>query len=211
MQCDLCGSEKELLKTIIEDSTMNVCSKCSQYGKIIQSRETAIKHFKTTITKENADRIVENYLYGLKRNKKRSISSMKQTVAALKFIFSDILKREIPSALDIRFRKEEKIPVVLSESEVAQILNSVTNLKHKAILMTIYSSGIRLNELLSLQVWDIDFDRNLIIVKMGKGKKDRHSVFSTSLKRVLKNYLKRYYAFGDIMYAKSSISNNNFK
>ena len=118
---------------------------------------------------------------------------MKQTVAALKFIFSHILNEDIPASLNIQFRKEEKIPVVLSESEVAQILNSVTNLKHKAILMTIYSSGIRLNELLSLQVWDIDFDRNLIIVKMGKGKKDRHSVFSTSLKRVLKNYLKRYY------------------
>jgi len=59
--------------------------------------------------------------------------------------------------------------------------------------MTIYSSGIRLNELLSLQVWDIDFDRNLIIVKMGKRKKDRYSVFSTSLKGVLKKYLKIYY------------------
>ncbi len=165
--------------------------------RTVGSYLSAINHFSKWLITEKVtkvtDRIVENYLYGLKRNKKRSISSMKQTVAALKFIFSDILKREIPSALDIRFRKEEKIPVVLSESEVAQILNSVTNLKHKAILMTIYSSGIRLNELLSLQVWDIDFDRNLIIVKMGKGKKDRHSVFSTSLKRVLKNYLKRYY------------------
>jgi len=165
--------------------------------RTVGSYLSAINHFSKWLIRQKitkvTDRIVENYLYDLKRNKKRSISSMKQTVATLKFIFSDILKREIPSALNIRFRKEEKIPVVLSESEVAQILNSVTNLKHKAILMTIYSSGIRLNELLSLQVWDIDFDRNLIIVKMGKGKKDRHSVFSTSLKRVLKKYLKRYY------------------
>ena len=79
---------------------------------------------------------------------------------------------------EIRFRIEEKIPVVLSELEVTRILNSVINLKHKVILMTIYSSGIRLNELLSLQVQDIDFDRNLIVVKMGKGNKDRQSVLS---------------------------------
>ena len=84
------------------------------------------------------------------------------------------------------------MPVVLSESEVAQILNSVTNLKHKAILMTIYSSGIRLNELLSLQVRDIDFDRKLIIVKKGKGKKDRQSVLSGVLKSILHHYLDRY-------------------
>jgi len=143
------------------------------------------------VTKVN-DEIVENYLYDLKKNKKRSISSMKQTVAALKFIFVDVLNKPIPSSLEIRFRIEEKIPVVLSELEVTRILNSVVNLKHKAILMTFYSSGIRLNELLSLQVQDIDFDRNLIVVKMGKGNKDRQSVLSQSLKGVLLQYFKKY-------------------
>ncbi len=58
--------------------------------------------------------------------------------------------------------------------------------------MTIYSSGIRLNELLSLQVRDIDFDRKLIIVKKGKGKKDRQSVLSGVLKSFLHHYLDRY-------------------
>ena len=70
---------------------------------------------------------------------------MKQTVAALKFIFVNVLNKPIPSSLEIRFRKEEKIPVVLSELEVTRNLNSVVNLKHKAILMTIYSSRIRSN------------------------------------------------------------------
>ena len=59
--------------------------------------------------------------------------------------------------------------------------------------MTVYSSGIRLNELISLQIKDIDFDRNLIVVKMGKGKKDRQSVLSKSLKMVLKRYLLEYH------------------
>lgn len=162
----------------------------------IESYLSAINQFASWLIQEKVtqvnDEIVEKYLYHLKRGKKRSISSMKQAVASLKFIFSEVLNKDIPPALNIRFRKEEKIPVVLSESEVARILNSVKNLKHKAILMTIYSSGIRLNELLTLQVKDIDFDRNFIIIKMGKGKKDRLSVLSHSLKVVLIKYLEKY-------------------
>ena len=164
--------------------------------RTIASYVSAINSFASWLIEEKvtkvSDEIVEKYLYHLKRTKKRSISSMKQTVAALKFIYSNVLNRTIPSVLDIRFRREEKIPVVLSELEVTHILNSVKNLKHKAILMTIYSSGLRLNELLSLQVKDIDFDRNLIIVKMGKGKKDRQSVLSKSLKGTLRQYLEKY-------------------
>ena len=164
--------------------------------RTIASYLSAINHFSEWLITKKVTKVtdekVEKYLHYLKQTKKRSISSMKQTIASLKFIYSDVLKKDIPSSLIIKLRKEEKIPVVLSESEVTRILNSVINLKHKAILMTIYSSGIRLNELLSLQVKDVDFDRNLIIVKSGKGKKDRQSVLSQSLKRFLSNYLKKY-------------------
>lgn len=164
--------------------------------RTVASYISAVNHFAnwlifTKVTNVN-DAVVDKYLYHLKDTKKRSISSMKQTIAALKFIFSDVLNKEIPDSLNIRFRKEEKIPVVLSELEVAQIINTVSNLKHKTILMTIYSSGIRLNELISLQIKDIDFDRNLIVVKMGKGKKDRQSVLSNSLKSVLYKYFENY-------------------
>jgi len=161
--------------------------------RTIASYLSAINHFSEWLITKKVTKVtdekVEKYLHYLKQTKKRSISSMKQTIASLKFIYSDVLKKDIPSSLIIQFRKEEKIPVVLSEEEVTRLLNSVNNLKHSAILMTIYSSGIRLNELLSLQVKDIDFDRNIIIVKMGKGKKDRQSVLSQSLKSVLINYL----------------------
>jgi len=181
----------DLLKTAKQKLVIRNYSK-----RTIDSYLSAINHFASWLIKEKVsnvnDKIVEKYLYYLKGKKKRSVSSMKQSVASLKFIFSDVLNKDIPPSLDIHFRKEEKIPVVLSELEVARILNIVHNLKHKAILMTIYSSGIRLNELLSLQVKDIDFDRNLIIVKMGKGKKDRQSVLSQALKGILMKYLANY-------------------
>ena len=117
--------------------------------RTVASYLSAINHFASWLIIEKVTKInniiVNNYLYDLKKNKKRSISSMKQIVAALKFIFVDVLNKAIPSSLEIRFRKEEKIPVVLSELEVTRILNSVVNLNHKAILMIIYSSGNRSN------------------------------------------------------------------
>ncbi len=115
--------------------------------RTVASYLSAINHFSNWLIIEKVtqvnDSIVEKYLYHLKDTKNRSISSMKQTIASLKFIYSDVLNKDIPSSLIIQFRKEEKIPVVLSEEEVTRLLNSVNNLKHRAILMTIYSSGIR--------------------------------------------------------------------
>lgn len=181
----------ELLKTAKQKLTIRNYSK-----RTIQSYLSAINHFANWLIQEKVttvnDRIVEKYLFELKENKKRSISAMKQSVAAIKFVFSNVLEQKVPDVLNIRFRKEERIPVVLSENEVTTILNSVENIKHKSILMTIYSAGIRLNELLSLQVEDVDFDRNLIIVKQGKGRKDRQSVLSKSLKGILFKYLDKY-------------------
>ena len=193
----LCFNRIIMLKTdLLEKAKQKLVIR--NYSKqTVASYLSAINHFANWLIIEKVtnvnDEIVEKYLYHLKRKKKHSISSMKQSVASLKFIFSDVLNKNIPPTLNVRFRKEEKIPIVLSETEVTRLLNAVHNLKHKAILMTIYSSGIRLNELLSLKIKDIDFDRNLILIKMGKGKKDRQSVLSNSLKNILVKYLEKYY------------------
>ena len=138
------------------------------------------------------DKEVEKYLYHLKKNRNRSISGVKQTVASLKILFTDILKKEIPDSLNIRFRKEEKIPVVLLEEEVAAVIKVVNNLKHKVILMTIYSAGLRLSECLALTVADMDFDRNQIRIRQGKGKKDRQTVLSRTLLSEMKDYLIKF-------------------
>jgi len=91
----------------------------SNSKRTIDSYLSAINYFASWLIKKKVthvnDEIVEKYLYHLKRKKKHSISSMKQSVASLKFIFLDVLKKDIPSSLDIRFRKEEKRLVVPSE------------------------------------------------------------------------------------------------
>ena len=164
--------------------------------RTIASYISSLNNFAEWLIQEKVNQVtdkeVEKYLYHLKKNRNRSISGMKQTVASLKILFTDILKKEIPDSLNIRFRKEEKIPVVLSEEEVAAVIKAVNNLKHKVILMTIYSAGLRLSECLSLTMADMDFDRNQIRIRQGKGKKDRQTVLSRTLLSEMKDYLIKF-------------------
>ena len=164
--------------------------------RTIASYISSLNNFAEWLIQEKVNQVtdkeVEKYLYHLKKNRNRSISGMKQTVASLKILFTDILKKEIPDSLNIRFRKEEKIPVVLSEKEVAAVIKAVNNLKHKVILMTIYSAGLRLSECLALTVADMDFDRNQIRIRQGKGKKDRQTVLSRTLLSEMKDYLIKF-------------------
>ncbi|MCP3932122.1 MAG: tyrosine-type recombinase/integrase, partial [Bacteroidetes bacterium] len=91
-----------------------------------------------------------------------------------------------------RPRKPAKLPHVLSEKEVVALFNAVGNLKHKCILLVIYSAGLRLGELTKLRRTDILWDKNQIFVHDAKGKKDRMTVLSDKMKVFLKKYLTEY-------------------
>ncbi|MFN3803079.1 tyrosine-type recombinase/integrase [Belliella pelovolcani] len=80
---------------------------------------------------------------------------------------------------------------MLSEEEVSQILKSTTNIKHKAILMTIYSAGLRISELINLKIKDIDSERMQIRVESAKGNKDRYTLLSPKTLEVLRVYVKK--------------------
>jgi len=75
-----------------------------------------------------------------------------------------------------RPRKERKLPTVLSQDEVGQILQTIKNLKHRAIMVLVYSAGLRVSEIVKLWVEDIDSNRHLIHIKGAKGRKDRYTV-----------------------------------
>jgi site-specific recombinase XerD len=91
-----------------------------------------------------------------------------------------------------RPRKDKKLPVILSKEEVANILSSVDNIKHKAILMLVYSAGLRVGEVVRLKPEDIDSKRMLIHVKGSKGRKDRYTVLSEIALQTLREYWKKY-------------------
>ncbi len=84
------------------------------------------------------------------------------------------------------------MPVVLSKEEVAKILLALYNLKHKAILMLIYSAGLRVGEVVRLKIEDIDGKRMLIHVKGSKGRKDMHTILSLKALEILRQYWEKY-------------------
>ncbi len=91
-----------------------------------------------------------------------------------------------------RPREETYLPEVLSEQEITDILNATENLKHKAVLMTIYSAGLRISEAINLRIKDIDSQRMQIRVEQGKGKKDRYTLLGNKTLDILRKYVAEY-------------------
>ena len=117
-----------------------------------------------------------------------------QTVCALRFLYRCTLKRDwhlttrdIPSP-----KREKKFPVVLSREEAQRLLVSLSNVKHRTILATLYDCGLRVSELVGLRAPDIDSSRMLIHVRLGKGLKDRYVPLSPRLLDCLRNYWRAY-------------------
>jgi integrase/recombinase XerD len=127
-------------------------------------------------------------LYLLSRSEKLSVNSSRLQYASISFFFREILNQpfnfdEIPIK-----KKEKTLPKILSKEEVKKIIDGCDNLKHRLILKLLYSSGLRLQELINLKRKDIDFDRGMTNVKKGKGNKDRVTLLSDSLKMDLLKY-----------------------
>jgi site-specific recombinase XerD len=124
-------------------------------------------------------------------NQKRASSSMlQQTVCALRFLYRNTLGkdwaiRSIPAP-----KQAKKLPVVLSQDEVSRFFESLPNLKHRAFLMTAYATGLRVSEVASPRVTDIDSQRMMIRIELGKGWKDRYVMLSPNLLEVLRAYWK---------------------
>lgn len=138
----------------------------------------------------NEDIICYNNDYILKN--KLSSSYQNQIVNALKLFFSTMENKVMNEALIHRPKREKLLPNVLSKEEVKLILNAHSNIKHKTMLSLIYSCGLRRGELLNLKFLDIDSKRNILIIKQGKGKKDRIVPLSQKILELLREYYISY-------------------
>jgi integrase/recombinase XerD len=135
---------------------------------------------------------IREYQLFLVQQKKVSWTVFNQTVCALRFFYHHTLHRNWMIEHIPYPRHEQKLPVVLSRSEVAAIFGVTRNLKHRAILMTIYAAGLRVSEVVNLLVADIDSQRQIICVRQGKGRKDRQVMLSPRLLDLLRSYWKAY-------------------
>lgn len=138
-----------------------------------------------TLEKED---LMKFLLHGVEQ-RKWSASAQNQAVNAVKYYFEKVLGQE-RTFYELRPRASKKLPGVFSEQEIVKILRAVENLKHRAILMLIYSAGLRIGESVKIRREDINLDRKTVFIIAGKGKKDRYSVLSNKVVEVLKMYIK---------------------
>ncbi len=134
---------------------------------------------------------MKDYLLHLAEERQSATATINQAINALKFYYGTILKRKFVYEV-VRPRKDKKLPEVLSKEEVSRIINGTENIKHKAILMTIYSGGLRLGETARLEQSHLDRDRMLIFIKGAKGRKDRYTLLSEKALELIDRYIQRY-------------------
>jgi len=124
--------------------------------------------------------------------KNYAISTQNQAINAIKFYLEHMLGQDrLVLNIDRPF-KPNYLPTILSLIEVKLILDNTINLKHKAILTTIYGCGLRISEVINLKIEHIDSSRNSIKIKQAKGKKDRIVPLPQELLLLLRNYYKVY-------------------
>ena len=133
---------------------------------------------------------IREYLLYLVREKKCSGSTYRQVLASIRYLFRKTLGRDwvVPGIKQTRV--EKKLPVVMSMEEVNRFFEALKSLKYRAILMTAYACGVRVSEVVSLRVSDIDSDRMMVRVEQGKGRKDRYVPLAKRLLVVLREYWK---------------------
>ncbi|WP_125006661.1 site-specific tyrosine recombinase/integron integrase [Clostridium tagluense] len=134
-----------------------------------------------------------DYLHYCIIKKKLSEGTVNYINSSLKFFYTKTLNRYWNSDKIARMKEPSKLPPVLSPDEVKSIFDVTENLKHKAILMTVYSAGLRVSEVCNLKITDIDSKNMQILIREGKGKKDRYSLLSKSNLEILREYWSRYH------------------
>jgi integron integrase len=132
---------------------------------------------------------LKHYLSYLAVDRKVSAATQRQAFNALLFLYRNVLSREIMGlGTVIPSRKPRRLPVILTKEELQQIFRHLSGL-HRLIASVIYGAGLRLHECLSLRVKDIDFARNCLVIRAGKGNKDRETVLPDRAAAELKQHL----------------------
>jgi integrase/recombinase XerD len=121
----------------------------------------------------------------------------------LKFLVNVTLKRKQDLLIVDGRKREHPLPVVLSREELKRAFSCAENVKHRTVFMTAYATGVRISELVNLQIKDIDSQRMLIHVRMGKGQKDRYTILTPELLKQLRLYWLKYRPTSYLFYGAS--------
>lgn len=177
---------REAYSKFIERVTIDQCS-ASLISNYSRSIATIALHFNRVPHQISVDEI-NSYLYSITVHEKLSISYFKQAVYGLRHWFRVFGMEEKAIAMP-SIKKEETLPVVLSQQECKELFKAPRLLKHKFLLAFAYAGGLRMNELRMLKIADVDLHRKKVHIRKGKGKKDRYAVLSNYLADRFNQYL----------------------
>ncbi len=133
---------------------------------------------------------IQRYQLYLTRERKVAWGTFNQTVSALRFFYGVTCKKDWDIEQIPYHKAGRRLPVVLNQQEMQRLLEAVENLKHRAIVMTLYAGGLRVSEVVQLRPSDVDSQRMMLRVHRGKGGKDRYVMLSRRLLGVLREYWK---------------------
>ena len=171
--------------------------KGKRYSKsTINAYTSFIADFISFHSKESSEnltnRSVEEFIETIFIARDYSISSQRQFISALK-IFTVFYPHTKINNLELqRPKKSRRLPSVLSQEEVIEIIRVTKNLKHRAIIALIYSCGLRISELTNLKLKNIDIKRRQLLIENAKGRKDRYVILADSMLPLIQNYLSTY-------------------
>jgi site-specific recombinase XerD len=149
------------------------------------------KYYNLSPDKLTRDQFID-YLYYLVEVKQVSSVYLNQLLSAYKILTVEVLRRPWEDFAIRRPKLEKKLPDILSQQEVKQIIDSSSNLKHRTFIALIYSCGLRVSEVTKLRATDIDSTRMQIHIRAAKGAKDRYVMLSEKILFMLKEYWKKY-------------------
>jgi integrase/recombinase XerD len=132
-----------------------------------------------------------------------SSSSLNANISGLRFFYQQVLGWSQEQFFLPRRKRTWRLPEVLSPREMERLLQAAVKLRDRCLLMTAYSAGLRVDELIHLKVSDIDVERMMIRVEQGKGKKDRYTILSQRLLGELKKYKQTYQPVSWVFFGKS--------
>ena len=133
-----------------------------------------------------------NYLLYLINRGNLSTATINMYNAAIRFFLQVILEKDVNYRRTARLRKEYKLPPVWSIEEVAKFLNVIDNIRDRAIFINIYGSGLRVSEISTLKIQDVDSKNMRLLIRQSKGRKDRYTILSKSGLDALRDYWRRY-------------------
>ena len=134
---------------------------------------------------KNKQKAIEEFLLD-KHEHKQSPQTINLALNAVKFLYVKVLKD--PQKIDLKFaKKNKKLPIVLSHTEIEQIIEATDNAKYKLMISLGYACGLRVSEVVNLRIADLDIDELVVHIKDAKGKKDRISVLPEKLQDTLRN------------------------